>query len=444
MKISTEEFIRRSRINQGSKYDYSKAVYKDSLTKVIIICPKHGEFSQLPHNHMKGCGCTLCAGEATRRRQLKLNEDFIKEANEVHNNKYSYEKTKYTKAKDKVIITCPRCGDFYQNADSHLSGSGCPRCWVDKIKISEKEFRKRLNKKNKERNLDYSFVSFTNNTKAAISCPKHGVFNICPDTYFRSNQICPKCLKEHKFLKSWESFRERASIVHNNKYDYSFEDYKSRGKIKIFCKVHGYFEVYPFNHLNGQGCSFCTEEAYLAKRRESYFARVNKKHKNEYSYLEEDYFNKDSIIRVICSKHGLFNMHAGYHASGTKCPSCNIKSRGEHNIGIYLTDKSIDFSTEIRYNECKDKRALPFDIGVKIDNSIVGLIEFDGIHHFKPNASRDKEGHLFKTIVRHDEIKNDFCKDENIPLLRIPYYERDWKQILDNFLRSLNIDLGER
>lgn len=59
--LTTEEFIRRAKRKHGNWYDYSLVDYKDSQTKVKIICPAHGVFEQTPNNHLKGCGCPECA-----------------------------------------------------------------------------------------------------------------------------------------------------------------------------------------------------------------------------------------------------------------------------------------------------------------------------------------------------------------------------------------------
>jgi hypothetical protein len=53
---------------------------------------------------------------------------FVKNCNIVHNFKYSYDKTIYTKMWDKIIITCPIHGDFEQFASNHKKGAGCPHC----------------------------------------------------------------------------------------------------------------------------------------------------------------------------------------------------------------------------------------------------------------------------------------------------------------------------
>ena len=56
---------------------------------------------------------------------------FIASAREVHGNKYDYSKTDYQNMRSKVLIICPRHGEFYQRAHSHLLGSGCPMCKYD-------------------------------------------------------------------------------------------------------------------------------------------------------------------------------------------------------------------------------------------------------------------------------------------------------------------------
>ena len=123
-KLTIEEFIKRSQEKHGDKYDYSKSVYVNKNTPVCIICPKHGEFWQKPCVHWMGCGCQKCADSGV---QLTT-EEFIEKARKIHGNKYSYDKTVYTIAHNKVIIVCPEHGDFEQEASSHLCGKGCPLC----------------------------------------------------------------------------------------------------------------------------------------------------------------------------------------------------------------------------------------------------------------------------------------------------------------------------
>ena len=87
-KLTTEEFIAKAKKTHGDKYDYSKVKYANNKTKVCIICPEHGEFWQTPHNHLVGQDCPQC----TNNNLKKNTADFIRQAIEVHANKYDYSK----------------------------------------------------------------------------------------------------------------------------------------------------------------------------------------------------------------------------------------------------------------------------------------------------------------------------------------------------------------
>lgn len=126
--ITQEEFIEKARKIHGDKYDYSKVVYVDSHTKVVIICPKHGEFKQSPNNHLRGHGCPKCSSEKIAEQNTFTTQEFIERARKVHGDRYDYSKVIYLKAKKKVCIICPEHGEFLQTPDSHLRGNGCPKC----------------------------------------------------------------------------------------------------------------------------------------------------------------------------------------------------------------------------------------------------------------------------------------------------------------------------
>lgn len=123
VKLTTKEFIQQANKVHHNKYDYSKTEYVRSHDKVCIICPIHGEFWQSPDNHKKGKGCPYCGKSHPNNQQT-----FVEKATKVHHGFYDYSKTKFTKNRNKVIITCPIHGDFEQEANSHLQGVGCPEC----------------------------------------------------------------------------------------------------------------------------------------------------------------------------------------------------------------------------------------------------------------------------------------------------------------------------
>lgn len=125
MKYSTETFIEKAREIHGEKYDYSKTDLenKDEKGRVIIICPEHGEFFTRPNTHLSGRECLYCSGY-----NKKTTEDFVKEAKQVHGDKYDYSKTEYINAQTKVCIICPEHGEFWQFPNGHINGHGCPKC----------------------------------------------------------------------------------------------------------------------------------------------------------------------------------------------------------------------------------------------------------------------------------------------------------------------------
>ena len=119
--ITQEDFVQKAVKKHGMKYSYEKALYRGSDIKVTITCPTHGDFEQVPHNHLHGQGCPRCT-------KTFNTEDFIQKASLVHRGYYDYSSAVYTNYACKVIITCPVHGDFMQLPSSHLRGAGCPQC----------------------------------------------------------------------------------------------------------------------------------------------------------------------------------------------------------------------------------------------------------------------------------------------------------------------------
>ena len=120
------------------KYDYSKLNFRIGSDIGIIICPIHGEFKQIVTEHYNGCGCPKCVGKN------KTTDEFIKESNLIHNNKYMYP-VDYISSSIKIKIICPIHSEFRQTPNKHLSGQGCPKCKESK---GEKQITKILNEKN--------------------------------------------------------------------------------------------------------------------------------------------------------------------------------------------------------------------------------------------------------------------------------------------------------
>jgi G:T-mismatch repair DNA endonuclease (very short patch repair protein) len=127
-KKNTEDFIKRSTIIHNNKYDYSKVEYDGNKKKVIIICPTHGEFIQIPNAHLRGAGCWNCSVDYRMNEKRSNSKDFIEKANIAHQNKYDYSLVNYYNNYQKIPIKCPKHGIFNQNPGNHLQGAGCPKC----------------------------------------------------------------------------------------------------------------------------------------------------------------------------------------------------------------------------------------------------------------------------------------------------------------------------
>ena len=219
----TCDFIKRSKAVHGKKYDYSKVVFKTVDDKVLIICPEHGEFHQRPSKHMSGDGCMHCGFIKAGLSGRVSSDEFIKRAKAKHGNKFDYSKTKYTLADNKLIVICP----------------------------------------------------------------KHGQFKITPHHHLENLGGCMECLKEtnrKRFIKPKEKFLEQAIKIHDDKYDYSKVDYKgAKVKVKIICPWHGEFLQNPDQHLNGKrGCPECANEVRLLGNT---IASLEIKNKNPYGRL---------------------------------------------------------------------------------------------------------------------------------------------------------------
>ena len=187
----TEKFIEQARLKHGNKYDYSKVVYKTTMDKVIITCPKHGEFSQMAMSHTKGFGCKKCGVENRAKGRKLNNKDFLLKASLVHDNFYDYSKTIYSKSESKIIIICPKHGEFTCRAGDHINkSSGCPECKKVKLRLTEEDFISRSNKIHNNR-YTYENVIYQNIfTDVDIRCKIHGVFTQTPHSHMKGNGCC--------------------------------------------------------------------------------------------------------------------------------------------------------------------------------------------------------------------------------------------------------------
>jgi len=490
--MNTKYFKEKAKIIHGNKYDYDLVEYVKNNQKIKIICPEHGNFYQTPNAHLIGQGCPIC----NKQKRVTMKE-FLVRAMHKHGNKYDYSIINYINVNTKIDIKCPIHGIFKQTPHLHLNGNGCSKCskkYMDSEYFKEKA---RIIHGNK---YGYELVKyFKNNEKIKIICPEHGIFeqtpnshlhgNGCPKCagkymdseyfkekariihsnkynyelveYVKNNQkikiICPEhgifeqtpnshltgkgCLKCAGFNKTTKEFIEKANVIHNNKYDYSRTVYvNAKTKIKIICPKHGIFEQTPNSHLGGGGCLVCVGK-YLDK--ELFIKKANKIHINKYNYSKVVFINSKSKVIINCPVHGDFKQTPNGHLRKQGCPLCNT-SKGEVEIILFLNNYNIKYIRQYYFNECKNLYKLYFDFYLPEYNI---LLEFDGEQHFRSVDYFGGNDAFTKTQTR-DKIKTNFAKENNIKLLRIKYNEKIFDilkktllPIINNYKISCNLQI---
>lgn len=415
-KLTTKEFVERSIRVHGTKYTYAKSAYQDSSTKITVTCPEHGDFKQLPPNHVSGHGCPKCfipgATPFTTTR-------FIEKAIQVHGLRYDYSNVDYKNGRSKVLIGCLTHGLFQQQAREHLRGRGCGECnGTIKSKMTLTEFIDRACRIHGNK-YNYEKVQYTNcNVKVVISCQEHGDFLQTPSSHL-SGRGCLKCSAINT-----ERFISRAMEIHGNKYDYSQSVYKhSLHKITVVCPTHGKFTQTASHHLEGRGCKLCAirqSAVTQALSLSQFIKRAKEIHGDRYSYDDIEYKNAKSKIIIGCKKHGSFEMRAYTHLEGQGCPTCK-KSKGELKIENWLRKNGIVYETQKKFEGCIGKKySLRFDFYLPDSNT---CIEYDGPQHhfvttfFTKDLALAKQKFLENKV--YDGIKNAFCKKNNIRLIRL-------------------------
>ena len=326
-RLTKDDFINKAKALYGDKYDYSKVKYVNSATKVCIICPEHGEFWQIPNNHIRGAKCPACSN-----RQRINTQVFLDRARKVHGDRYDYSKVNCKGSESFVTIICPIHGPFMQKAEYHLNGNGCPKCFGTP-KSNTKEFIGKAKKIYGDK-YDYSKVDYKGNkVKVIITCKKHGDWQVTPNAFLRGSE-CPKCYGTPKYTT--EEFIKKAKTIHGDKYDYSKVNYSgNKNKVCIICPEHGEFWQTGGNHLRGAGCPICTVGYRVFKKegnrlkidKELFIKQSLKNHTIKYDYSKVDFNGTKEKICIICPEHGEFWQGPGYHMRGGNCPKCAGSSK---------------------------------------------------------------------------------------------------------------------
>ena len=211
------------------------------------------------------------------------------------------------------------------------------------------------------------------------------------------------------------------------------------------CHIH--FQRNWDNISNGSGCRKCRYEKQriLQMRPKS----KNKEMLTDYPDICKDWDNNNKYpINIISAKSSLkvkWKCHKCNYEWETSpshrvkdnsgCPKCALKmSKGETIIYNYLKQNNIEFKKEATFKDCRDKNPLPFDFYLPKQNI---CIEYDGIQHYRPinfgNGLHTDIDSQFIITQKHDKIKNEYCRQNNIILIKISYKD---KNHIDEILSS--------
>ena len=318
---------------------------------------------------------------STKRKNI----DYIKnEIKNITNNEYECISNEYTNQSTKLIIRHyidNSYHDYETTWKDFKAGRRCKEC----DKKRKKEF-------GKHKSLTLEEVK--NNIKKMDSN-----YECIDDKYLGSDK--PLKLKH---------------LVCGNKITMRYNDFQQGHRCKICSdKNKGKYQIIPYEDVKN----------YIEKD-------------NEYILLtkKENYIDASTILKIkhIKCSNDFPKTFSCFKNQNQGCPHCcYIKSKKEKEISNYLIENNIEFVFQKKFDDCKDANVLPFDFYIPSKNLI---IEYDGRHHYISIPKFGGDEYL-EIVKKHDEIKNKYCKNNSIELLRISYLDdKNIINILDNKLKN--------
>ena len=333
----------------------------------------------------------------------------------------------YMRNTQKLEIKCPKGHIYKQTWRDFQGGCRCPKCSRKGIntKYDFKYVKEYFEKEgymllSKEYNKCDEYLT--------VMCPEGHIY----ETTFSNFQGGFRC-KECAGLKKL-SFNEVEDIIREKGYELVSlkEEYKNvHSVIKLKCDKGHVYSTKFYSFKQGHKCPYCTQ-------RKVSFETVKQNIENEgYKLLSDTYSRNNENLDMECPKGHIFKLSYNRFQCGSRCTVCN-SSNGEKVIAQTLDSMNIKYKAQYRFKDCKgDNKTLPFDFYIEEERI---ALEFDGIQHFEPVDFFGGQEEFYKQ-QRYDAIKNQYCKDNNIKLIRIPYYEFN---NIENLLKENFNDYSER
>ena len=356
-------------------------------------------------------------------------------AKEMFNEKgYDLVSTEYKSVTDKLNFICrrhPDKGVQQMTLKDLMKGSKCVYCKFEDGDPHNKPYPDDIVIQQLDKlNCDY-VGRYVKNEKSIIQfvCRKHpwkGVQETSWNNIAKGMNICGVC---NGLNRNTYDFKMMVKEINPN-IEIISEYNGARKTVRCRCKIDGCeWETKADKILSGCGCPECGRRKIGDTHRGDLKQKIQKLHEMhpDIEFLTEPVLSTQKILCKckICG-HEWYATYTNLTKAtkSTGCPHCTI-SKGEKKIYQLLQKWGYDFDTQQRYPDLYDERELPFDF-ILLDYNI--LIEYDGIQHYKIgnwSSSYDKNLEVFQKTIKHDIMKNEYCYDNNIPLIRIPYWHYD-------------------
>lgn len=197
IKYTQESFIEKANLVHSNFYDYSKVNYIDIVSKILIICPIHGEFTQKPSNHLFGQGCPECGKIKAKKSKSLTQKQFEEKVYSIHGNKYDLSKSIYENNRTKVDVICGIHGLFKISPENLMKGMHCKKCSCSNLLIDETNYIKRINHLLSDSISIVSGSYSGMNNSIQFDCSIHGTFKKGRAIdVLKSKNICPKCSRQ--------------------------------------------------------------------------------------------------------------------------------------------------------------------------------------------------------------------------------------------------------
>lgn len=409
--------------------------YVGAHTKIRHHCLLHDVYWDIkPHNVLHGQGCGMCQKEKLIKKRTKTHEQYIEELKNV--NPYIVALERYINGKTPILHEClVHNVKWNVRPNDLLNGGGCHKCKGEKIGNALRKSHEQYVEEIKIANPNVVVIGKYNgaNTPILHRCLIHNIeWDITPTSVLEGSG-CPECHKEkisNILKRTYEQYIEELKISNPNVI--ATECYiNSLTPILHKCLIHNVeWEISPDCALRGYGCPECHKEKLRhlkLKTHEQYIEEV--RNINQNIVVVGNYIGANTPILHKCLVCGNeWNAYPNNVIKGIGCPCCS-KSKGEKEICSLLDEYSIEYARQKRFYDCCDIRPLPFDFYLPTYNAV---IEYNGKQHYEPIEYFGGES-SFKIQQLHDKIKEDYCRDNDIKFLSIPY-NSNIKEQLNNFL----------